>query len=145
LTANQCRFDKKLLVLKTSKSIAKKAGICRMLTNKQHLCKPVLNADLKNVFHQLKKSEFIHKNSVKVNTKKSLILYEDYKIIRLFSNVAVSILNYFSCCDNFSKIKSIVYCFIRLSLAATLMQKHRMSSTYQVFKEYGENLRVKHP
>ena len=82
---------------------------------------------------------------MKVNTRKSLVLYEDYKIIQLFSNVAASILNYFSCCDNFSKVKSIVYYFVRLSLATTIMQKHKMSSTYQVFKEYGENVQVKHP
>jgi hypothetical protein len=25
------------------------------------------------------------------------------------------------------------------------MQKHKMSSTYQVFKEYGENIQVRHP
>jgi Type II intron maturase len=112
---------------------------------KPYLCKPIINADLTNIYHQLKKSEIIQKNRMKVNTKKSLVLYEDYKIIQLFSNVATSILNYFSCCDNFSKVKSIVYYFVRLSLATTIMQKHKMSSTYQVFKEYGENIQVKHP
>jgi hypothetical protein len=109
------------------------------------VCKPIINADLTNIYHQLKKSEIIQKNNMKVNTKKSLVLYEDYKIIQLFSNIAASILNYFSCNDNFSKVKSIVYYFVRLSLAATIMQKHKMSSTYQVFKEYGENIQVRHP
>lgn len=109
------------------------------------MCKPVINADITHIYHQLKKSEIIQKSRMKVNTKKSLVLFEDYKIIQLFSNVAVSILNYFSCCDNFSKVKSIVYYFIRLSLATTIMQKHKMSSTYQVFKEYGENVQIKHP
>lgn len=145
LATNQQRFDKKLTASKIAKLQIEKAITVPVNNVKPYLCKPTINADLKNIYHQLKRSEIIQKNRMKVNTKKSLMLYEDYKIIQLFSNVATSILNYFSCCDNFSKVKSIVYHFVRLSLATTIMQKHKISSTYQVFKEYGENIRIKHP
>ena len=145
LATNQQRFDKKLIAVEVAKLRTEKSITTQINKTKPYLCKPIINADLTNIYHQLKKSEIIQKTRMKVNTKKSLVLCEDYKIIQLFSNAAVSILNYFSCCDNFSKVKSIVYYFIRLSLATTIMQKHKMSSTYQVFKEYGENLRVKHP
>lgn len=138
LATNQQRFDKKL----TTSRVAMAAPINK---TKPYLCKPIVNADLRHIYHQLQKNEIIQKNHMKVSTKKSLVLYEDYKIIQLFSNAAASTLNYFSCCDNFSKVKSIVYYFVRLSLATTIMQKHKMSSTYQIFKEYGENVRIKHP
>jgi Type II intron maturase len=145
LTTNQQRFDKKLIVSEVAELEIKKATTTFIDKTKPYLCQPIINADLTHIYHQLKKNEIVQKNRMKVNTKKSLILYEDYKIIQLFSNAAASILNYFSCCDNFSKVKSIVYYFVRLSLATTIMQKHKMSSTYQVFKEYGENVRIKHP
>lgn len=139
LWINQCYFDKRLI----SKTFSK----CSNQTSetKYFFCKPILKADLKNIYNKLKRSEIIQKKKMKVDTKKSLLLYEDYKIIRLFSDIATSILNYFSCCDNFFKIKPIIYFFIRFSLATTIMQKHSMPSAYQVFKEYGENLRVIHP
>ena len=82
---------------------------------------------------------------MKIETKKSVLLNADWQIIVLFSSIAKSILIYFSCCDNFSKLKSIISYFIRLSLAATLMQKHKMSSTHKVFKKYGEDINVEHP
>jgi hypothetical protein len=145
LAANQQRFDKKLTASKVAKLKIKKVKTANKNKTKTYSCKPIINADLTHIYNQLKKSDIIQKNRMKVNTKKSSVLYEDYKIIQLFSNVAASILNYFSCCDNFSKVKSIVYYFIRLSLATTIMQKHKMSSTYKVFKEYGENIRIKHP
>lgn len=145
LAINQQRFDKKLTASKVAKLKIKKVRTTRIKKTKTYLCKPIINADLKHIYNQLRKSEIIQKNRMKVDTKKSLVLYEDYKIIQLFSNAAASMLNYFSCCDNFSKVKSIVYYFVRLSLATTIMQKHKMSSTYQVFKEYGENVRIKHP
>ena len=145
LAANQLRFDKKLTASEIMRLGIKEATVTFRNKTKSYLCKPFINADLRHIYHQLKKSDIVQKNRMKVNTKKSLVLYEDYRIIQLFSNMAASILNYFSCCDNFSKVKSIVYYFVRLSLATTIMQKHKMSSTYQVFKEYGENVRIKHP
>ena len=110
-----------------------------------HACRPILNADLKHIYIKLRKNGIIKKNKMKVETKKSVLLNEDYRIILLFSSIAKGILNYFSCCDNFSKVKSIISYFVRLSLAATLMQKHKMSSTHKVFKKYGEDISVAHP
>jgi hypothetical protein len=97
------------------------------------------------IYKKFKENGIIQKNKMKVETKKSMLLSKDYQIIVLFSNIAKSILNYFSCCDNFSKVKSIISYFVRLSLAATIMQKHKMSSTRKVFKKYGEDINVEHP
>lgn len=82
---------------------------------------------------------------MKVETKKTVLSFADHRIIGIFSSIARSILTCYSCCDNFSKVKSIVSYFVRLSLAATLMQKHKMSSTHKVFKTYGEDISVDHP
>jgi len=145
LEVNQYNFDENIMISKISK-FSSESGISSKI-NKivQRTLRPTLNADLKNIYKKLRESGIIKKNKMKVETKKSVLLSEDYQIIVLFSNIAKGILNYFSCCDNFSKVKSIISYFVRLSLAATIMQKHKMSSTHKVFKKYGENLSIEHP
>lgn len=107
--------------------------------------RPILNADLKSIYKKLREGDIIQKNRMKVETKKSVLHFDDHEIIALFSSIARGILNYYSCCDNFSRVKSIVLYFVRLSLASTIMQKHNMSSTHKVFKTYGEDISVDHP
>ena len=89
------------------------------------------------------------KNKMKINTKKSVLLSEDFEILTLYTTLAKKggggISNYFLCCDNFSKVKSVILYFVRLSLAATIMQKHKFSSTLIRFKLYSESVSLKHP
>jgi hypothetical protein len=82
---------------------------------------------------------------MKTNSKKSFLLFEDHKIIELFNTIAKNILEYFSCCDNFSKIKFAIFHFIKFSLASTLKHKHKLSSIQKVFEIYGKNISVIHP
>lgn len=104
--------------------------------------KLIVNADIKLIYSKLKKNGIIQKTKMKVNTKKSLLLLDNYKIITFFSSLAKNILNYFACCDNFLKVKCIVQYYIRLSLASTLKQKYKIPSLYRTFKNYGENINI---
>lgn len=145
LESNQHNFNENIKTSKIFKSSSKTAITIQSNKTVQRVCIPTLNADLKNIYNKLRKNGIIKKNKMKVETKKSVLLSEDYQIIALFSSIARGVFNYFSCCDNFSKVKSIISYFVRLSLAATLMQKHKMSSTHKVFKKYGEDISVEHP
>jgi hypothetical protein len=145
LEANQHNFEKHIMTNIIPKFNSRTAVTRQTHEAKKNSFRPTLNADLKNIYEKLKANNIIQKNKMKVETPKLLLLYEDYEIIALFSSIAKNILNYFSCCDNFSKVKSIVSYFVRLSLAATLMQKHRMPSIHNVLKKYGENISVEDP
>ena len=104
-----------------------------------------LNASLKLIYLKLKKIGIFQQTKLKIDTKKSLLLLIDFKIIIFFSSLAKNILYYFVCCDNFFKIKSIIEYYIKFSLASTLKQKHKISSINKVFKIYGKNISVIHP
>jgi Type II intron maturase len=111
----------------------------------EHSRHPIINANLKIIYQKLRKSDILKINSMKVNSKKSVLLFEDHKIIELFSIIARNILEYFSCCDNFAKAKFAVFYFIKFSLASTLKHKHKLSSIQKVFEIYGKNISVIHP
>ena len=110
-----------------------------------HSRHPIINANLKIIYQKLKKSNILKMNYMKTNSKKSFLLFEDHKIIELFNTIAKNILEYFSCCDNFSKIKFAIFHFIKFSLASTLKHKHKLSSIQKVFEIYGKNISVIHP
>lgn len=82
---------------------------------------------------------------MKANSKKSVLLFEDHKIVELFTTIAKNILEYFSCCDNFTRVKFAIFYFIKFSLASTLKHKHKLASIKEVFKFYGKNISVIHP
>ena len=110
-----------------------------------HFYKLIINADIKLIYLKLRENEIVQQTKMKVDTKKSILVLDDYKIITFFSSLAKNILNYFACCDNFIKVKFIIQYYIRLSLASTLKQKYKISSLDKIFKNYGENINILHP
>lgn len=111
----------------------------------QHSRHPIINANLKLIYQKLRKNDILKINYMKANSKKSMLLFEDYKIIELFTTIAQNILEYFSCCDNFTKVKFAIFYFIKFSLASTLKHKHKLCSIQKVFEIYGKNISVIHP
>lgn len=99
-----------------------------------------VNADVSSIYEKLKNEGILQLNKMKVDSYKSVLLWDDYKIIVFFSNLAKNVLYHFLHCDNISKVKSIVYYYIKLSLVMTLKQKHTISSINNVFKIYGTNI-----
>ena len=117
----------------------------KFLKKNSFLNKPIVNADIRLIYLKLRKNKIIQWTKMKVDTKKSILLLDDYKIITFFSSLAKNILNYFACCDNFIKVKSIIQYYIRFSLASMIKQKHKISSLNKVFKNYSENINTVHP
>lgn len=70
---------------------------------------------------------------MKIETKTSVLLSKNLQMIVRYSSKTKNILIYFSCYDNFFKVKFVVLYFVRLSLATTIMQKHEFSNTYEIF------------
>nr|QIQ23010.1 maturase R [Coleochaete scutata] len=55
----------------------------------------------------------------------ALLSQEDTTIIQWYGSVAMGILNYYNCCDNFFKVKNLVDYHIRWSCLHTLANKHQ--------------------
>jgi hypothetical protein len=71
------------------------------------------------------------------------ILKESYKtIIAWYTSLARGLLTYYSCADNFYKIKSIVNYQVRWSIYHTLAKKHKMSLR-ELFNNYGQEFEQK--
>lgn len=126
-----------------TKKIPNSSHVTQIKQTLQKIDRPIINADINIIYEKLKENDIIQKNKMKITSKKSAILLEIHEIILLFSNIAKVVLNYFSCCDNFVKVKSIVSYYIRLSLANTLKHKLKISSTDKIFKKFGQNLVIK--
>jgi hypothetical protein len=66
----------------------------------------------------------------------------DKTILRWYASLAWSLLTYYSCADNFYKIKSIVNYHVRWSMYHTLAKKHKMSLR-KLFSTYGQEFEHK--
>jgi len=87
---------------------------------------PQINADIDKIFNRLKAAGIVDEKT-RYKARYQITAAEDADIIRYYSNVAHGLLSYYRCADNLNSIKSIVMNQLRLSLAATLRQKHRLS------------------
>lgn len=82
-------------------------------------------------------------NYFNIRTKKPIsnlkyVFADDVKIISNFASTAKSLLIWYSCCDNFSKLKRIVD-IVRQSCVLTLCRKHNKSKDW-VYSVYTPNL-----
>lgn len=75
-------------------------------------------------------------------SKNNIILAEPYVIVSYFRSVAHGLLSYYSCCDNFTKIKDLVDFQIRYSAARTLANKMKYSSVKKTFTVLGKDLNI---
>ena len=70
------------------------------------------------------------------------LAYEDEEIISFFGSFSYSLLNWFRCADNFSKVKFLVE-LIRQSCFLTICRKHNKRKTW-VYSIYTTNLVLNH-
>jgi group II intron reverse transcriptase/maturase len=71
-----------------------------------------------------------------------IIRESDKTIISWYASLARGLLSYYSCADNFYKVKSIVNYQIRWSMYHTLAKKHKMS-LHKIFSNYGQEFERK--
>jgi len=75
---------------------------------------------LKKIYETLR-ADKIKKKKMKIKIKKLVLLSEDFKIIFFYTSLKKDILNYFSCCDNFSVVKFVILYFVRLPLPVLII------------------------
>ena len=71
-----------------------------------------------------------------------IVRESDKTIISWYASLARGFLTYYSCADNFYKVKSIINYQIRWSMYHTLAKKHKMS-IYKLFMIYGQGFERK--
>jgi group II intron reverse transcriptase/maturase len=71
-----------------------------------------------------------------------IVRESDKTILSWYASLAQGFLTYYSCADNFYKVKSIINYQIRWSMFHTLAKKHKMSLA-QLFKKYGQEFECK--
>jgi hypothetical protein len=94
-----------------------------------------------DIKQRLKNRGIISKNG-KPLAFNPIVRESDKTIISWYGSLARGFLTYYSCADNFYKIKSIINYQIRWSMYHTLAKKHKMSLV-QLFKKYGQEFEYK--
>jgi len=97
-----------------------------------------INAPLKILREKLQSKKLISKSNKPVKVA-HLIIQPDFIIIKWFSVMGQSLLNYYRCCNNFYKVKNYVDYMIRWSAIHTLAAKHKLSSK-NVIAKWSKNL-----
>lgn len=103
-----------------------------------HTRKPTIVIDTDKLYERLKFAKIMNAKN-KPGCKVDITAASDFNIIMYFNNVALGLLNYFRCADDFFRMKSIVHWFIRYSAISTLKHKHKLASRKTVFEKYGIN------
>jgi len=100
-----------------------------------------IEAPIDEIYAFLHSRGFITPKQKRPTPNDSVLGQEDYRIVTWYRRVSIGLLNYYSCCDNFLKVKAIVNYQLRWSAIHTLSKKHK-SSSRQVIQKYGKNLVV---
>lgn len=87
---------------------------------------PQINADIIKILNKLKAAGIVDEKA-RYKARYQITSAEDGDIVRYYSSIAHGMLSFYRCADNLGNVKSIIANQIRLSLAATLRQKHKMS------------------
>ncbi|XP_024401155.1 uncharacterized protein [Physcomitrium patens] len=100
-----------------------------------------IEAPIDEIYALLHSRGFITPKQKRPTPNDSVLGQEDHRIITWYRRVSIGLLNYYSSCDNFLKVKAIVNYQLRWSAIHTLSKKHK-SSSQQVIQKYGKNLVV---
>ena len=101
--------------------------------------RPFVVINMDKIYDKLKANYIIN---VKKNpaSKSNITAISNYNIIRYFNSVALGMLSYFRCADDFFRMKSIVNWFIRYSAISTIKHKNKLASRKMVLEKYGHDL-----
>ena len=111
------------------------------LIGRSDMLPPRINAPLFEIRAKLRESGIIS-NSNKPRAIGRLISVPDVKIISWYKAVGRGLLNYYSCCQNFYKVKDYVDYMVRWSAIHTLAGKHK-SSCKKIIAKYTKDLIIK--
>jgi group II intron reverse transcriptase/maturase len=96
--------------------------------------------DKLRLMDNLESSGFFRINSFKPISKGSWTVLDKYEIVKKYAQLIRGIYHYYSACDN-KRILNRVQYILKYSCAKTLARREK-TSVRQVFKKYGENMKV---
>lgn len=102
-----------------------------------------VEAPVEEIYELLHSRGFISERQKRPTPNDSVLSQKDHRIVAWYRNISMGLLNYYACCDNLLKVKSIVNYQLRWSAIHTLSKKHK-SSSHQIIQKYGKNLVVTH-
>lgn len=100
-----------------------------------------ISAPLVEIRDKLREKSIISKSN-KPKAISRLIHVLDNKIVRWYKAVSRSLLSYYGCCHNFSKVKNYVDYMVRWSAINTLARKYK-SSCKKIISKYTKDLIIK--
>lgn len=131
------------VIAKIPCSLLKKKIVSQVIKTTQFDIKPIISADLDNIYKKLRENGILKLTKMKACSKLKLLLCEDHKIISQFKIISLGLLHYYQFCDNFYSVKSIINYFVRQSLVLTLKHKHKASSLKAIYIKYENIFEVK--
>jgi len=102
---------------------------------------PQINAPLVDIREKLRNRGVISKSN-KPKSIGRLVYVPDRDIVKWYNAVGRGLLNYYSCCQNFYKVKDYVDYMVRWSAIHTLAGKHK-SSCRKIIAKYSKDLIIK--
>lgn len=102
-----------------------------------------VEAPVEEIYELLHSRGFISEKQKRPTPNDSVLSQKDHHIVAWYRNISMGLLNYYACCDNLLKVKSIVNYQLRWSAIHTLSKKHK-SSSHQIIQKYGKNLVITH-
>lgn len=102
---------------------------------------PQIAINLDKLYRKLEQNKIINSKKKPI-AKTSILIAEDYYIIKYYNISAYGLMSYFRCTTNINKLKEIIRYHLRYSLIYTLMNKHKFSSVKAVLAIYGKNILV---
>jgi group II intron reverse transcriptase/maturase len=102
---------------------------------------PQINAPLQDIRDKLRNRGIISKSN-KPKSIGRLIHVPDSEIIKWYKAIGRGLLNYYSCCQNFYKVKNYVDYMLRWSAIHTLAGKHK-SSSRKIIAKHTKDLVIK--
>jgi hypothetical protein len=98
-------------------------------------------APLKNILNNLRVQGFLHHIKKRPCSNRLFLLYSDFEIIKVYSELIYGLLYYYRAVDNFRNVKSLIF-HLRKSCILTLSRKHKKSLSW-VYERYGEDISIK--
>ena len=126
---------------KTKGKFTDESGNEQKVSTKQVDLPIQIYAPTDNIKQRLKEKGIVSKKG-KPLAFNPILKESDKTIISWYASLARGLLTYYSCADNFYKIKSIVNYHVRWSMYHTLAKKHKMSLR-KLFSDYGQEFEQK--
>lgn len=99
-----------------------------------------IHAPITDIINKLRVKGFFHPTKSRCSSNRFLAHLENHEIVKCYSQIIHSLLNYYAPVDNFSNIKGLVY-QLKQGCIYTIAHKHNKNKSW-VYLNYGQNCTI---